>query len=270
MKFTPTKFFKYKNPPFLALVVVMFGLFCSSSAYGQIDYSYGVSKKGFRVGVGLGASQLQSNWSKTSIGPAGILYLDYDLSPYFTIGLDGSFGQLTGTDAENKLYFTKTSVVFAGGSLTFKIALGQFADFKSKNGFQDAMKRLYVGVGIGEVYSNFTLTPHTDGKGLPSLVVSGLAYGKIPPGTKQKSNGTFAGNITVTQIPVSFGTNIALRGFLGNDKVELNPNLQYVFVQSPYFDGYQPNSQPDPNNPLIGVNGNQAYFVGSLTLRFKF
>ncbi len=270
MKITTTSKLKHKTYLFPFVMLLFFGMCCTAPAYSQIDYNYGISKKGFRLGVGVGASQLQSNWSSASTGPTGTLNLEYDLSQYFTIGIDGSFGQLGGTDAENKLYIQKTSVIFASGSLTFKVALGQFADFTAKNGFQDAMKRLYVGVGVGEVYSNVTLTPHSDGKGLSALVVPGLATGKLMPGYKQTSGGKFTANGTFTQIPVSFGTNIALRGFLGNDKVELNPNLQYVFVQSPYFDGYQPNSQADPNNPLIGVNGNQAYFVGSLTLRFKF
>lgn len=270
MKVTTTKASKLNISLFFLISFLSFGLFCALPAYSQVDYNYGVSKKGFRLGVGLGGAQLQSNWSSASIGPAGILNLDYDLSPYFTIGLDGSFGQLSGTDTENKLYFSKTSVIFASGSLTFKVAVGQFADFKSKNGFQDAIKRIYLGVGIGEVYSNVTLTPHNDGKGLSGLVVPGLAYGKTIPGAKPTNKGTTTGNGTFTQIPVSFGTNIALRGFLGNDKVELNPNLQYVFVQSPYFDGYQPNSQTDPNNPFIKVNGNQSYVIASLALRFKF
>lgn len=270
MKVTSTKAFKYKNALFSFCTLLSFGMLFTVPAYSQVDYNYGINKKGFRLGIGLGASQLQSNWSATSIGPAGILNFDYDLSPYFTIGIDGSFGQLSGTDAENKLYFSKTSVIFASGSLTFKVALGQFSDFKTKNGFQDALKRIYLGVGVGEVYSNVTLTPHNDGKGLSSLYLPGLAIGKTVTPLKYTSKGTFTGNGTFTQVPVSFGTNIALRGFLGNDKVELNPNLQYVLVLSPLFDGYQPNSQSDPNNSNIKVNGNQAYTVGSLTLRFKF
>ncbi|WP_448698026.1 hypothetical protein ACFGVR_14490 [Mucilaginibacter sp. AW1-3] len=269
MKFTNTDSFKHKIYLISPLLVIVFGLFCSMPAYSQVDYSYGISKKGFRLGVGVGVSQLHSNWSASSIGAAGVLNLDYDINPYFTIGLESNFGQLGGTDAENKLYIQKTSVIFASGSLAFKVALGQFSDFKTKNAFQDAMKRLYIGVGIGEVYSNVTLTPHTDGKGLSDINVSGLANGVLIPKYKQTSKGTFTGNGTFVQIPISFGTNIALRGFLGNDKVELNPNFQYIFVQSPYFDGYQPNSKPQ-TNPLIGVNGNQAYFVGSLALRFKF
>jgi len=274
MKLTPTKIFTHKNPLLFSLTIIALSIFGSMPAYSQIDYFYGVSQKGLRVGVGLGVAKLQSNWSQSAMSPAGVLNLDYDLSPYFTIGLNTSFGQLSGTDAENKLYFTKDKVIFAGGSLTFKVALGQFSDFKPRNGFQDAMKRLYIGIGVGEVYSNATLTRHTDGKGLPGIQVANLADGKLlnEPGPSYKttnSGNDYPVNGILMQIPISFGTNIALRGFLGNDKVELNPNFQYVFVQSPMFDGYQPNASAQPTNPNIGISGNQGYAVISLALRFK-
>jgi len=274
MKLTPTKIFKYKNPLFFSLAIMALAVLGSKPAYSQIDYSYGVSQKGLRLGVGAGVSQLHSNWSQSAMSPAGVFYIDYDLSLYFTIGLNTSFGQLSGTDAENKLYFTQDKVNFVGGSLTFKVALGQFSDFKPRNGFQDAMKRLYIGIGVGEVYSNATLTPHSDGKGLPALDVTDLADGEIlgepwPRSSYTKKGNNYTASGTLMQIPISFGTNIALRGFLGNDKVELNPNFQYVLVQSPLFDGYQPNATPQKNTN-IGVSGNQGYFVGSLALRFKF
>jgi hypothetical protein len=271
MKLTVTTLFRRKIYLFSFFVLSSAVLLSSLPAYSQIDYNYGVSKKGFRVGFGLGVTKLQSNWSASPLGEAGLLSLDYDLNQFFSIGFQGQGGLLNGTDVDNKFYYASTKVIFVSGSVGFKVAVGKFSDFKTSNAFEDALKRIYVGAGVGGVFSIISLTHHAPGVGLPSLVNPGLATGKVQPGvTGPKSNGKDEGSGVSIQVPINFGTNIALRGFLGNDRVELNPNLQYVFVLSPYFDGYQPNSQPDTANPNIKVNGDQAYFIGSLTLRFKF
>lgn len=263
MKLKTFTFLKHKTYLFSFIVLMLGSILCSLPAFSQVDYYYGLNKKGIRVGVGVGVSMLQSNWSSNPPGGTGLVSLDYDLNPYFSIGFQGQFGTLSGKDADGKLYFYSTDVIFGGGNLNFKVALGQFYDFKTTSSLQDIVKRIYIGAGVGEVYAQSTLKTHTDGKGLPDIT-----NGLVLPNTKPTSTG-FKGSATFTAVPVNFGTNIALRGFLGSDRVELNPNLQYTFVISPLFDGYQPNSVDNPAS-YIKQNGDQAYFVGSLTLRFKF
>ena len=259
----------HKGGFFSFFAFMLASILYSMPAFSQVDYYYGINKKGFRLGVGTGAAILKSNWSSNATSPSGIVSLDYDTNPYFSIGLETQFGLLQGVDAENKFYYSKTQVVYVTGNLNFKVALGQFSDFVSSNGFQDALKRLYIGAGVGMINSKVTLYPHKDGKGLSSDNMPDLAVAAYIEKPKQNSSGNFTESGSFVTVPLNFGTNIALRGFLGIDKVDLNPNLQYNFVQSAVFDGYQPNSVPSKNS-FIHVNGNQAYFIGSLTLRFKF
>lgn len=263
MKLKTFTFLKHKTYLFSFIVLMLGSILSALPAFSQVDYYYGLNKKGIRFGVGAGVSILKSNWSANSPGGTGLVSLDYDLNPYFSIGLQGQFGTLSGKDADGKFYYYSTAVVFYGGNLNFKVALGQFYDFKTSCSLQDIVKRIYLGAGVGEVYAESTLKNHTDGQGL-----SDITNGLILPNAKPTSTG-IKGSGTFTAVPVNFGTNIAIRGFLGSDRVELNPNLQYTFVLSPLFDGYQPNSIDNPAS-YINKNGDQAYFVGSLTLRFKF
>lgn len=264
MKLRTFTFLKHKTNLFSFAALMLGSILFTRPAFSQADYYYGINKKGFRLGVGAGATMLQSNWSSSPVGVAGIVSLDYDITQYFSVGIEGVFGTMKGQDDAGKLYFYQSNVNFTNGDLNFRVAVGQFTDFATRSAWGDVVKRIYIGAGIGAVYSQAVLKNHNDGKGLTSI-----QNGAVLPNTKPQSSGGLKGTGTFTSVPVNFGTNIALRGFLGSDKVELNPNLQYTFVMSPLFDGYQPSSVDVPASH-ISKNGNQAYFIGSLSLRYKF
>jgi hypothetical protein len=270
MNFKNFTFLKHKAYLLSGIALAFVGIVASQPAYSQIDYFYGTNKKGIRLDVGVGVGVLNANWGTNPPGAAGKIGLDYDLSPYFSVGLEGATGMLTGKDSGNKYYFTKDAVTYVSGSFGFKVAIGILSSNPSKSVFQEAMKRIYVGAGIGEVFANASLTPHSDGKGLAALEVADLAYGKTGKNVKYKSNGKTEGGDAYPFIPINIGTNIALRGLFGNDKIELNPNFQYNYVLSPLFDGYQPNSKALYSPTRIGESGNQSYFIGSLAIRVKF
>lgn len=270
---TTFTFLKHKTYLFSFIVLMLASILSSLPAYSQVDYYYGLNKKGFRLGIGAGAAMLQSNWSSNPISPIGLLSIDYDLSPYFSIGVQGQFGQLKGVDADNKFYYKQTADVIGAGNFNIKLALGLFSDFKTSTVLGDAIKRIYIGAGVGVVNSNVTLTRHPNGEGLfsdniPNLAVA--AYLSKPKPVNNTTPAQYTESGMVTAVPINFGTNIALRGILGSDKLDLNPNIQYNLVLSPVFDGYQPNSVPSTTNTFVKVNGNQAYFVGSIALRYKF
>ena len=261
MKFKTSTFLKQKKYLLSLTIALVGGIFFSLPVYGQADYYYGVNKTGLRLSIGGGADVLQSNWTTNIVGYSGIVALDYDFSPYLSLGLQGVFGTMEGKDPDNKFYFRQSDVTIGSGNLNFKIAVGKFSDFETTNLFQDVVKRIYIGAGIGVVQSTIVLHPH--------FVTNGdYTYSGFQTGKKATAEGGFKSNGGFVVVPVNIGTNIPLRGLFGSDKLELNPNFQYSFVQSPVFDGYQPNK----NNPntTIAKNGNQAYFIGSLSLRYKF
>jgi len=257
MKLTITNFYKHKTYVFSFVALLSLGVFCSVPAYSQIDYNYGISQKGFRLGVGVGAGKLQTYWGSTPLSPVGLISLDYNVSRYFSLGVEGQFGQLVGEDNQQHYAWLKSSNTFYGGNVNMKFGVGLISDFSSGSGFTDALKRFYLGVGFGSITSNVTLSPRYD-----NLIVS--------PGQTLPTNTTYGTvrSMSFYMIPISIGTNIDLRGFWGNDKVELTPMFQYNMgvnigkgnYPASFFDGYQPNSE----------TGNGAYAVVSLSLKYKF
>jgi len=257
MKITTTNFFKRKTNLFSVFVLLSFGIFCSLPAYSQIDYSYGINKKGFRLGVGVGASKLQTYWGDEPLSPVGLISLDYNVNQFFSLGVEGQFGQLVGIDNQAHYAFLKSANTYYGGNFNMKFGVGLISDFSSSSGFTDALKRFYFGLGFGALNSSIILTDRTDGLLVPS-------DGEVVLKTSSQYSKTRTGTFYV--VPINFGTNIDLRGLWGNDKVELNPNFQYNFgvnigdSNAKVFDGYQPNSK----------TANGGYALVSLALKYKF
>ncbi len=262
MKLKTFTLLRHKPYLFSAIAIILASIFSSRAAYSQVDYYYGINKKGIRIGIGGGVDILHSNWSSNPPEYSGILSIDYDFNPYFSIGVEGNFGYLKGVDQDAKLAFGSTLILYTAGSVNFKVAVGQFVDYTTKNGFEDAIKRIYVGAGFGEVYSSPTVSPHTN-----TNIQNPFGDPGFQTGYKFNGNGAVVSTGTFPFASLNLGTNIALRGFLGIDKVDLTPNLQYNYVLSPVFDGFQPNKDTYTG---YKVNGNQNYFVGSVTLRYKF
>jgi hypothetical protein len=280
MKLKTLPFLKHKTYLFSFMLVMLGSILSSMPAYSQVDYYYGINKKGIRLGIGVGAGALQSYWTTSSIGASGRLNLDYDINLYTSIGIEGTYGMLGGEDNKTKakLHFAKDAVTYSGGSLGFKVAVGQFSNFETINKLQEALKRLYFGAGIGMVQSTVDLTPYggADYPGPGPALVTSSSNGVIAKNVTQKGSANpkhYQGNNGYPFVPLNIGTYIALRGLLGNDKLELNPNFQYNLVLDPLFDGYEPNSKDIPAIPgslAYAKTANPAYGIFSIGLRYKF
>ncbi len=251
MKIAFTTFFRHKIYLFSFFVLTTAGLFSSLPAYSQMDFNYGINKKGFRLGLGAGGTLLQTYWGSTPISPAAVLDLDYNTNPFFSVGLNVQYGLLVGIDNQKHYAYLKSTNTYTAASLNFKVALGQISHFHSSNGFTDAIKRIYLGSGVGAVNSKVVLADRYDGLFVNTdtevLLARSSPYSNIRTGT-------------FLLIPINFGTNIALLGIWGNDNLEINPNFQYNLVMSKVFDGMQPNDK----------SGNGGYGIFSLSLKYKF
>jgi hypothetical protein len=212
------------------------------SAYSQVDYFYGANNKGFRLGIGGGVSLLGAHYNSNP--PSGVATgnLDYDFSRYFSIGLEGQFGQLVGNDPQNKQYFSKSTDTYFSGNINLRVSIGAISDYETLNGFQDAIKRIYVGTGVGMIQTDIKFGPH----------ISTVS----PPENPSIIKGHFY------TIPINFGTNINLPGILGRDKLELNPNYQYNYLNTTYLDGIGPSHFTKANS--------SNYSLISLSLKYKF
>jgi len=252
MKINTITILKHKAYLLSVFLLISAGIFSALPAYSQIDYTYGINQRGFRFGVGAGAASLQTYWGEQPIKPAAVLTLDYNVNPYFSLGVEAEYGQLVGIDNKKHYAYLQSTNTYTAGNFNIKIAVGQVSDFNSKNGFTDALKRIYLGVGVGAIYSSVVLTNRSDGLVVPP------AEGAMVLATKTQFSNERTG--TFMNIPVNFGTNIDLPGVLGLDKLELNPNFEYNFVNSKIFDGYEPNAKV----------ANGAYALVSLSIKYKF
>ncbi|MBW4889681.1 hypothetical protein KXQ82_08135 [Mucilaginibacter sp. HMF5004] len=244
-------FFKHKKYLFSTLLVLSSVIFAIKPAFSQIDYSYGLNKKGLRFSLGLGANTLQTTWTQTPVGYTVLGGLSYDMSNYFSIVVEGQYGSMSGADITNTRYYGKTVVLYTSISGNLRFALGLLSDFQSQNGFTDAIKRSYIGLGYGQIFDRVTLT---DGN---TTVVQGAKVATFDQTSNtHKSTKTNAFGV----VPISIGTNIALPGVWGSDVVELNPNIQYGLFLDAGTDGYQPSP----------TSGNGGYMVISMNFRFKF
>jgi len=222
-------------------------IFTIKPAFGQIDYSYGLNKKGLRFSLGLGGNTIQTTWSKTPLGYTVLGGLSYDFNHYFSLGIEGQYGSMTGIDGTNTFVYSQSVNTFSAENINLRFSIGLLSDFYSKNNFTDAIKRSYIGIGFGQINSSIVLTQSSN-TGTPGT------YSVVPLNSSGKRT------TSIDVLPLSIGTNIAMPGVWGSDKVELNPNFQYSIFKDPGADGYQPT--------LKSTAG--GYVVISVSLRYKF
>ena len=251
MKITTTTRFKRNKYVFAFFIAICSVIFSAKPVFSQIDYSYGIKTKGFRASLGLGGNMLETTWSTTPFGYTLVGGLSYDLNPYFSIGAEGQYGSMTGVDGTNTYRYSKDVINYTSINANIRFSIGLLSDFESKNNFTDAVKRSYIGLGMGQISSQITLTQGSTlapvGTTVPLYTASAGTY----KSTKNESNNLICINI---------GTNIAMPGVWGYDKVELNPNIQYNLFGATLADGYQP-------TPKSAAGG---YVLISASLRYKF
>ena len=253
MKIKTINSFKYKSASKLLLAFVAAFLAYSMPAYSQIDYNFGLNKKGFRLNFGLGASKLDTHWPTNGTSYAVLAGLDYDFSPYFSIGTQADYVNLNGQDTKNVFSASKVDFFAYQQNINFKLAAGVFAKTESQSKLTDILRRFYIGAGVGFAYSSGNL--YQDPNGLDLTTVKST--------THINSTGHYVFTNTTPVWLINFGTNIDLPGFLGADKIEINPNFEYVKAigsDGVFFDGYRP-------APTSSAGG---YSVYSVAVRYKF
>ncbi|OCX52638.1 hypothetical protein BEL04_14425 [Mucilaginibacter sp. PPCGB 2223] len=228
---------------FSLYLIALTGIFSSSRAFGQIDFFYGKNTHGLRIGAGAGLAGLVTHYNSN---PLQLVYdgsLDYDFNPYLSIGIEGQYGTLKGVDTyePHHQYYTSSTNKFRAANINLKAALGLFYDFYPNNAFQDALKRMYIGVGFGKMKDKISFT--------------------YDPERAQYVYGTPHTYDLITVVPFSFGTYIDLPNLLGYDRIEINPNYQFTFMDSMYSDGYISNQY----SHLKGF-----YNMVSINIKYKF
>lgn len=232
---------KYKITLLTCLLFLLMDFLNINKSYGQIDYNYQRNNSGLRLGAGVGLATLITHFSSNPAKGVAIGSLDYDFSPYLSVGLEGQYGTLQGIDQVHHLPYYSSTDTYLQGNFNVKVAVGLFDDFYSENGLQDAIKRIYIGAGFGQIKTNITFVDNPDREF--------TKYGSVVP------KGRF------WCFPFNIGTTIELPGVLGYDRLSVNPNFQFNYVNSLYLDGFQSSQY----SYLKGF-----YNLTSIKLKFKF
>ncbi len=236
------RLFATKYNLLFAATFVLLSTLTVNRASAQIDHYYGLNNSGFRISAGVGIATEMTHYSSNPGQLAAIGSLDYDFNPYLSIGLQAQAGNLKGVDAVNHLYYSSSKNQYLDANINMRVALGEFDDFEALNAFQDAVKRIYFGLGIGRIRTDVTFT-HNGTNPSP-------APESVEP------------IVQAWSFPLNIGTNIDLHGALGIDRLSLNPNFQFNYVNSYYLDGYR------TSVTFSHLKG--FYNLTSLSLKYKF
>jgi len=255
MKTRPTIYHKYKIFIVALFAFVSVQLLCVSSAHSQIDFYYGKNVQGLRVGMGPGITNLITHYSSFPTSFTFVTDIDYAFNPYFSMGINAQFGKLVGTDNTNNFYFQTSTDSYAYGNFNIKAGVGLISDFSPQTRLQDALKRLYLGLGIGEISTNNVITINKNVSlstvyNDPDNTITNITTN--PTGPKMKG--------TLSVISFDLGTYIDMPGLWGTDKVEICPNYQFNYTGA-YLDGFKTSAK----NTAGGV-----FNITSVTLRYKF
>ena len=134
------------NPTALRkFLLIIIGCFFAINSFAQYNYYR------FSGGIGLGMNTAFTDVPKSKIGSTIIANIDYNLTPFASLGLEVQSGTLSAGDStiyENHIW----NRYFKNGYTSFvahgKVQLGQFIDFESSN-FLYAIRGIYIGTGLG-------------------------------------------------------------------------------------------------------------------------
>jgi len=224
-------------------VVLATAMLLKLPAYGQLDYQYSRNNKGLRLGAGGGITQLLSHYDTHPWIGCFIGTLDYEFNPYLSIGIQGQIGTLQGIDNTNPpvQYYHSSTNDFKAINFNAKFGLGLINGFHPKNKFQDALKRLYLGLGVGAMQRNIKFT--------------------VDPEAENTYTNDYDQHGYMPLISANVGTLIDIGNIFGYDRIEINPDYQCTYIDSPYADGFR--SSP-------GSKLKTFYNMISINIKYKF
>lgn len=196
------------------------------------------------LGGGVGLTQSFADLNKHDFGLSGYGTLDYYLTPFISLGMEGQFGEINGGDVYKDPNMRQFINTYKAVNLNGKLALGALIDYKHSD-FANVIKGLYVGAGVGAIMNKmkFVVREKPDGSGY------------IFPG-KDKS--------TDLLVPLNLGINFNFADRSGYYRYGLNVNYQSNITLGEGLDGYD-------DSPIRFKSGNpDIYNYFSIGLKYYF
>ncbi len=202
----------------------------------------------YSIGFALGSTKMYANLPISNPQPAYIGYLEKNLLPFLSIGLQVTVGDLSSRWPKNHLFSFNH---FTSLDEHLNLSLGGIFYIHDRNYNDNLVKRIvggvYGGIGIGVI--------NNDVKRIASEQWDNLPYATV------KDNPTIEKNTLAIYFPFNAGYNYRVRQFLCfHNGFVFNGNIQLNDCQSDYIDGYSP--------PFTGHKHTGVYTIMSLGARF--
>lgn len=202
------------------------------------------------VGGGLGPTVSYADVTENGQSFGGYISGDYNFTPFLTAGLEIQAGQIKGGNILTNQHNRQFKNSYKAFSVNAKIALGEFIDYET-NDFLNAIKGIYIGVGLGAINNNMTYIVRYK----PNTQTPDQPLGYLFPG-RDKS--------TDLLMPVNLGMNFYFRDREDQLRYIINFNYQGNLTFGEGLDGY------DDSMATFKNNAPDIYTLFSVGMKYNF
>lgn len=219
------------------ITLLLFLLFFTLKIFAQTNFYK------FSVGGGVGTTLAFADVQNKIFAFAGYGVIDYQLTPYLTIGLELQKGEIAGGDITydpNNRQFINS---YLAGSANFKFQLGEvLTAHQLNNNFLYNIRGLYAGLGFGYIKNKISNVRY---------------YGdNFYPGADNSKEGI---------VPLNLGINFYLPDNWNYTRYVLNVNFQTTMAIGEGLDGYG-HSSPERNDIYTYFSVGVKYNFGPMGL----
>ncbi|EHQ28202.1 hypothetical protein Mucpa_4111 [Mucilaginibacter paludis DSM 18603] len=119
-------------------------------AYAQTSFYHP-----FSIGAGYGVTVAYAGEETLTSSNAFNFNINYHITPFTAVSMEGQVGQLSGGDAMNDTFSKQYLNSYNALLLHADVQLGELMDF-SNSQFLNGLKNVYFGTGIGILYNKIT------------------------------------------------------------------------------------------------------------------
>jgi len=229
--------FNLRRATYITLLLVSIGSF----SFAQSNY-FGMS-----YGFGGGINKSYTDVYKGSYGYTAYGVIDYHVTPFVTLGLEGQLGKVKGGDIETDPHNRQFTNQYMAISANAKLMLGELVNY-DRSEFLYNIRGLYAGLGLGVINNNITQIVRYK----PSWAAYDPGYGPFPGEDKSLN----------LLVPINFGFNYYINDGYGYMRYIININAQSNFTFGEGLDGY--------NDPSSKFKNNSPDVYNTYTIGFKY
>ncbi|ASU33422.1 hypothetical protein [Mucilaginibacter xinganensis] len=229
--------------PILKTTLLTFFICCTVFlAKAQLGYNYAP----YDIGTSIGIARVYGDAETVNAMPSVNFNFTYNATPFTNFVFEAQLGKLRGGDSvltKSGRYFNND---FAAFIFRGQLQLGEIIDY-SRSPFNNALKNLYVSIGMGFIKNNITQISRYSKK-VPGYYTGGDDKSKEP------------------FIPLRIGYEFKLYNTYSQPSVKIDVGYGYNYVLGDGLDGFTAGSQKDVYSQFtLGVK----FAIGSSDISYR-